>query len=372
MIYMIPLHIPPLKLSETIAFPSEDYIAKLKDLFCKTFEKENVLFTSDGRNAIYLALNAIGLKTNDKILIPGCVCDAVREAIKPICKPVYVDIDSRTFNIDAKKIESNITKNTKAILVAHLYGNPCDMKGIVDIAHDNGLMLIEDVAQALNGRYNSKILGSFGDFAMFSFRFTKDITSFRGGALLANDNINADLKSDSSFKTFFRLFITLAAMKQIKVTPAAMYAPLKKYILFPFFKESASKFNVNDRALSNYQCYLLYQQLKKMDGIIEKRRANAKYYSKELKDVVVVPKETKLWEHTYYRYTMQSDKRDELYNYLLKQGIEADKMYDYSLASLPNSIIASKTVLNIPVHHELTKKNLEKIVEAIHEFTEMG
>jgi dTDP-4-amino-4,6-dideoxygalactose transaminase len=365
---MIPLHIPPLKLKDAITLPTEDYVSKLKEYFSKNFKKDSVVFTSDGRNAIYLALKTIGLKRNDEILIPAYVCDAVREAINPICRPVYVDIDKGTFNIDVKKIESNITKNTKAILVAHLYGNPCDMKEIADIAGDNNLMLIEDVAQSLNGKYNGEKLGSFGDFAMFSFRFTKDITSFRGGALLANEKINMNLKSDSSFKAFFRLIITLAAMKQIKMTPATIYAPLKKHILFPFFKESASKFNVNDRALSNYQCYLLYQQLKKMDSIIERRRANAKYYSKELKDVVVVPKETKIGKHTYYRYTIQSDKRDELFNFLLKRGIEADKMYDYCLAPLPNSIIASRNNLNIPVHHELTKENSKKIVEAIHEF----
>lgn len=365
---MIPLHIPPLKLKDAITSPTEDYASKLKDYFSRNLKKDSVVFTSDGRNAIYLALKTIGLKRNDEIIIPGYVCDAVREAIKPICKPVYVDIDQRTFNIDAKKINANITKSTKAILVAHLYGNPCDMKGIVDIANDNNLILIEDVAQALNGKYNGRMLGSFGDFAMFSFRFTKDITSFRGGALLANEKINVDLKSDSSFKAFFRLIITLAAMKQIKMTPAIVYAPLKQHILFPFFKESASKFNINDKMLSNYQCYLLYHQLKKIENIIKKRRRNAKYYSKELKDVVVVPEETKLGEHTYYRYTIQSDKRDELYNYLLKHGVEADKMYDYCLAPFPNSIIASKDNLNIPVHHELTKEDREKIVEVIHEF----
>ena len=365
---MIPLHIPPLKLKDAITFPAGDYVSKLKDYFSRNLKKDSVVFTSDGRNAIYLALKTIGLKRKDEILIPGYVCDAVREAIKPICKPIYVDIDQRTFNIDTEKIEANITKNTKAIMVAHLYGNPCDMKRIVDIANDNNLLLIEDVAQALNGKYDGRMLGSFGDFAMFSFRFTKDITSFRGGALLANEKINVDLKPDSSFKAFFRLIITLAAMKQIKMMPAMVYAPLKKHILFPFFKESASKFDVSEKTLSNYQCHLLYHQLKKIEDIIKKRRRNAKYYSKELEDVVLVPKETKTGEHTYYRYTIQSDKRDELQDYLLKHGIEADKMYDYYLAPLPNSIIASENNLNIPVHHELTKEDLENVVEAIHEF----
>lgn len=370
---MIPLHASPLRLIETIAVPTEDYVAKLKDLFCKTFEKENVIFTSDGRNAIYLALKNIGLKRTEEILIPGYVCDAVREAIKPICRPVYVDIDQRTFNINPERIESAVTENTKAILVAHLYGNPCNMEEIMDIANDRNLIIIEDVAQALNGRYNNKILGSFGDFAMFSFRFTKDITSFRGGALLMNDKINENMEHNSSYKAFFELFFTLSAMKLIRIIPSMMYAPLRNRILIPFFKESASKFNENDKTLSNYQCYLLYQQIERMSEIIDKRRGNAKYYSERLDDVVVTPEETKNGGHTYYRYTIQTNKRDEMYDYLLEHGIETSKMYDYSLAPgniCSNSVRASRDNLNIPVHHDLSKEDLERVVEAICDFKE--
>jgi len=370
---VIPLHASPLRLIETIAVPTEDYVAKLKDLFCKTFEKENVIFTSDGRNAIYLALKNIGLKRTEEILIPGYVCDAVREAIKPICRPVYVDIDQRTFNINPERIESAVTENTKAILVAHLYGNPCNMEEIMDIANDRNLIIIEDVAQALNGRYNNKILGSFGDFAMFSFRFTKDITSFRGGALLMNDKINENMEHNSSYKAFFELFFTLSAMKLIRIIPSMMYAPLRNRILIPFFKESASKFNENDKTLSNYQCYLLYQQIERMSEIIDKRRGNAKYYSERLDDVVVTPEETKNGGHTYYRYTIQTNKRDEMYDYLLEHGIETSKMYDYSLAPgniCSNSVRASRDNLNIPVHHDLSKEDLERVVEAICDFKE--
>ena len=367
--FMIPLHAPALNLKNLFAIPDDNYILKLQEYFTKTFNKKNAIFTSDGRNAINLALKICGLKPRDEILLPGYVCHAVPEAIKPICKPVYVDIDEKTCNIDPKKIEENITDKTKAIIVAHLYGNPCDMDAIVDVARDKNLVLIEDVAQSLNGRYNGIRLGSIGDFSIFSFRFTKDITSFRGGVLLTNEDIS--FNPEHSTSSAIQLFVTLSAMKQIKMMPAVIYNPLRKHVLFPYFKESGSKFHVNRNTLSNYQCYLLYHQLKKLDRIIEKRRENAKYYSKMLDNIVAIPNETKKGVHTYYRYSIQCDKREKLQDYLLKHGIEADRMYDYYLAPLHNCILASENNINIPVHHELKSDDLKKIVEAINEFKQM-
>jgi len=369
---VIPLHVLPLRLKEVLSFPQEDYISKLKDLLGKSFGKKQVIFTSDGRNAIYLALKMMRLNRSDEVLIPGYACYALREAVLRVCTPVYVDVDQRTSNIDAKKIELNITKNTRAIIAPYLYGNPYPVKEVLDIAKANNLMIIEDVAQALGGKYADRLLGSFGDFAVFSFRFTKNIGAFRGGALLANNNLDVSLKLGSSFKAVAGVFLTLAAMKQITVMPAAIYAPLRKRLLFPLFSRNAAKFNVSDEGLSNYQCYLLYRQLGKMGSIIEKRRDNAKYYSERLKDVVTIPAEPGYGGHTYYRYTIQSDRRDMLYDYLLYRGIEADKMYDYSLALdniCPQSAVAARKNLNLPVHHELSSEERENIVRAVCRFS---
>lgn len=365
---MIPLHVPPITLKEIMAFPREDYVSKLEDLLRANFNKENAVFTTNGRNAIYLALRTMKLKRDDEVLIPGYACDAIRVAIEPICRPVCVDIDRRTFNINPREIEKHITRKTRAILVAYLYGNPCEIDRIIEIARANNLLIIEDTAQALGGRYQERMLGSFGDFTVFSFRFTKDIALLRGGALLANTEMNADLEPGSSLQAFAGLFLSLTAMGQIKRTPAKVYAPLREYILLPFFKSNASLFNVSNKALSNYQCYLIYKQLGRIKQIIEKRREHARYYSEKLGDIVTTPQETENGMHTYFRYTIQTDGRDGLYDYCLKRGIEVDKMYDYSLARLPNSIIAGKNNLNIPVHHELSPYELDKIVEVIHEF----
>lgn len=369
---MIPLHASTLRLNELFVIPSKDYIAMFKKLLQDSFDKESMVFTTDGRNAIRLALETIGLQKEDEILIPGYACHAVRVAVEPICKPVYVDIDRHTFNINPEEIEKHITKNTRAILVAHLYGNPCNMESIVDMARANNLIIIEDTAQALGGSYKGKVLGSFGDFTVCSFRFTKDISAFRGGALLTNKKLDLYRKPKSSLRVFPWLLITLLAMRQIKLFPAYIYSPLRRHILFPVFSRNAAKFHVSDETLSNYQCYLLYQQFAKMSRIIEKRRENAAYYSDKLKDIVTRPVETDGGKHTYYRYTIQVDKREQLLRFLLGHGIEADKMYDYSLADLTNSLKAGKENLNIPVHQDLTNKELDKIVEAIYEFKRVG
>lgn len=369
---MIPLHASLLKLKELLSFPEDNYVDIISDYFSRKFDKNNTILTYDGRNAIHLALETIGLKGRDEVLIPGYICGTVKEAIGTICRPVYVDIDQRTFNIDSRKIDRNITENTKAILVAHLYGNPCDMNEIVDIARDRDLIIIEDIAQALNGKYNNKNLGSFGDLTVLSFRFTKDITSLRGGALLTDEDINIRLKPISPLESFSQLSVILASMNGLRIVPKSIYSPIKKNILFPVFNKSSSEFKISTKTLSNYQCYLLYKQLERLESAIDIRRKNARYYSKQLKDLVLVPKETKYGEHTYYRYTIQSNKRDALHDYLLYNGIEADKMYNYYLSPLVSSVAASKNNLNLPVHHKMTKGAINKVVEAIHEFEKLG
>ncbi len=275
---MIPLHQTPLRLREALAFPKDDYISKLKDTFQTKFNKQYAVLTADARNAIYLALKAMKLRPQDEVIIPGYVCQAVRVAIEAICRPVYVDIDRRSFNINPEDIERHITKNAKAILAAHLYGNPCQMDRIIEIAKANNLLGIEDAAQALGGKYQGKMLGSFGDFTIFSFRFSKDITCFRGGALLTNEKIDAELDPNRLLQVIPGLFVTLLALGQISNTPAFIYSGLRSRFLVPYFSHNAAIFSKRRDTLSNYQCYLLYQQLLKIDSIIAKRRQHAACY----------------------------------------------------------------------------------------------
>jgi len=164
----------------------------------------------------------------------------------------------------------------------------------------------------------------------------------------------------------------LLALKQIRFSPSAIYAPIRKNILFPLFSRNAARLEINDETLSNYQCYLLVRQFARIKEIIEKRRLNAAFYSEKLKDVVTVPSwENGAGDHTYSRYTIQADKREKLLDYLLDHGIESDKMYNYSLdegGRCSNSVAVSRRSLNIPVHQSLTSKDMVRVVELIHRF----
>ncbi|MFC1985393.1 DegT/DnrJ/EryC1/StrS family aminotransferase [Chloroflexota bacterium] len=368
---MIPLHAPTLRLSKLFSLPKQDYQSKLKALFRETFSKEHVLFTSSARNAIYSALKLMGFDKGDDIMLPGYTGSSVREAVSQVCNPVFLDVDPQTFNLKPEEIKRKMTKHTKAIIVVHMYGNPCDMDAIVTIAKDNGLVIIEDVAQALFARWMGKTVGSFGDFSIFSFNFSKDITSYRGGVLLSNQAIESSREFTSTYRILPQLFTTLSLMTLVKTMPSWLYFPIKKHILFPYFKKQGFKFNISNKTISNYQSYLLYKQFQRMESIIDKRRQNANSYSQRLQDVVNTPRETEGGKHTYYRYTIQTDRRDELADYLWKHGIEADKMYDYFLAprdTCPNSQRASQCSLNIPVHQDLSPEAIQKVVEAIYRF----
>jgi dTDP-4-amino-4,6-dideoxygalactose transaminase len=300
--------------------------------------------------------------------MPAYICDAISTVIKSVCKPVYVDINSRTFNIDPDQIEKNITPNTKGILVAHLYGNACELDKIIEIVKHYNLQIIEDCAQSLGGTINGKKLGSFGDFTICSFRFSKDITSFKGGALITNMKPKPNGNVFPLIKAFSGLFITLTAFGLIRKIPSFIYASARSHLLVPFFTRNASMFNISDETLCNYQCSLLYKQFTILDMIIELRRRNAAYYSVKLADAVNVPIETIASRHTYYRYTIQVKNRDDLCKRLLSSGIEVDKMYNYSLANLTNSHKASMMNLNIPVHHKLSNRDMDKVIKCIHEF----
>jgi dTDP-4-amino-4,6-dideoxygalactose transaminase len=338
---------------------------KLKSTFSALFNRGNTVLTTDGRNAIYVALTSMGLKKDDEIIIPAYTCKIVPNTVKKVCKPIYADIDVDTYNIDPEKIEEKITNKTRAVLIVHAYGNPCKMKEIMDIVRENNLVLIEDVAQALFGCYKKRLLGSFGDYSIFSFRFSKDITSFKGGALLTNKNIEEYSDKESNLLIKMKIFSVLLGFSFLRLHP--MVHNLLQRVT------RNNNFLLKKKTLSEYQCSLLNKQMKEIEKAIEKRRENAGFYNKKLKDVVITPKECKDCFHTYFRYSIRVENRDKLYNYMLSKGIQVDKMYDYSLypQKCENSETVSKQILNIPVHHKLKKEELEKVVEAIHEFKRM-
>jgi len=144
--------------------------------------------TTSGTTAIHLALASLGIKKGDEIIIPAfTMIGSVYPIIYCGATPVLVDSELETWNIDVSKIEEKITKNTKAIMVVHIYGHPCDMDPVMKIAKKYNLYIIEDAAEAHGAEYKNKKVGSFGDISCFSFYANKIITTGEGGMLLTNN-----------------------------------------------------------------------------------------------------------------------------------------------------------------------------------------
>src|SRR5574344_353914 len=144
---------------------------------------------NSGTDALHLALRALDIGKDDEVITTAFTFVATAEAIGIVgAKPVFVDIDKDTFNIDAEKIENAITPKTKAIIPVHLYGQPCDMEAIMDIAKRHNLFVIEDCCQAIGAKIGDKMVGSFGDVGCFSFFPTKNLGAMGDGGLLTTNS----------------------------------------------------------------------------------------------------------------------------------------------------------------------------------------
>ncbi|MDD5021348.1 MAG: DegT/DnrJ/EryC1/StrS family aminotransferase [Endomicrobiaceae bacterium] len=164
------------------------YVSEFEKAFAKYCGCKYAVSVTSGTTALHLALSAVGIKQNDEVIIPSFTMIACAFAVCYTgAKPVFVDIDDKTWNIDTAKIEEKITKKTKAIMPVHMFGNPCNMKEIIRIAKKYKLHIIEDCAQAHGAEYNGKKVGGFSSISAFSFFANKNLTTGEGGMVLTNN-----------------------------------------------------------------------------------------------------------------------------------------------------------------------------------------
>ena len=165
-----------------------DYIKKFEKKFAEYIGVKYAIATSGGTGALQLALASLDIKKGDEVILPDLTYFACSDVIKLSgAKPIFVDILKDTWCIDPKKIESTITKNTKAIMPVHLYGNLCEMGEILKIARKHNLFVIEDACPAIGSKYKGELAGSFGDFGAFSFQGAKIMVTGTGGMLVTNN-----------------------------------------------------------------------------------------------------------------------------------------------------------------------------------------
>jgi dTDP-4-amino-4,6-dideoxygalactose transaminase len=271
--------------------------------------------------------------------------------------PVFVDIDPKTYNIDAEKIEEKITSRTKAIMPVHLFGQSAAMDRIVEIARTKGLKVIEDAAQALGAEYLGRPVGSMGDAGCISFFPTKNLGCFGDGGMVvtSDDQIAARVR-----------------MLRVHGTRKKYYHELLGF---------------NSR-LDAIQAAVLRVKLPHFKEWLKRRQDNAKIYGDLLKAAglavsgyVETPYHLPGALHTYNQYTIAARKRDELRGYLRERGIGTTIYYPLPLhlqpvfenrghqaGDFPHAEQAAETVLSLPIFPELTEEEVRLVVGAVIEF----
>lgn len=331
-------------------------VAELEAAFNNLCKTKYAVATNSGTAALHTALYAIGIQPSDEIITTPFSFIASTNCILMMgAKPVYVDIDPTSFNIDPHQIEKAITKKTKAILVVDLYGTPADYTIINNIAKKHNLLVIEDAAQSINAVYRKKKTGSLADIACFSLYATKNITSSEGGMITTNK------------KDFF---------ERAKVFRNQGQSTKQKY--------NYVDLGFNYR-MTNLEAAIGLAQFTRIESVTKKRKKIAELYTKAFKDIkgIILPAKVKNAESVWHQYTMRITKdfklsRDKMRNHLLTKGIQTEVYYPHPLYSyphiqkivgkikeLPNVFLVSKEVLSLPIYPSLSDDEVRYIIKTI-------
>ena len=303
---------------------------------CDKFGFRYAVSSNSGSSANLLMISALmsnlyskRLKKNDEIIVPAL---AWSTSIFPLTqyglKPVFVDCDIKTMNIDIDQVKKAISKKTKGILAIPIYGNPCEMKELTKICKKKGLVLLEDTCESMGAKYNNKFLGGFGLASSFSFYFSHHITCLEGGVTVTNDYELAEIMKIIRSHGWIRN--VNKKEKWIKGYPK----------IDPNFLFVNEGYNLR---LTEPQARMGMTQIKKLDSFIKKRRNNAEYLMslmKEFSDFFIYQYETKRSFHTWFGFTiiikdLKIIDRGRLCNFLNKNGIETRVIVSGNFTSQP-------------------------------------
>ena len=324
-------------------------VEKMERKLAKYLNAKYALLTGSGTDSILLALLAIGIKSGDEVITTPLSWITSATPITLLgAKPVFVDIKN-DLNIDEKKIEIKINKNTKAILPVHFTGNPCSINIIKKIAKKFKLKLIEDCAQAFGTKLLNNYCGTFGDIGCFSLNPMKNLNASGEAGLVTTNNKNLYEK-----------------MKILR------YAGTKN-------KTTCIYTSINLKP-DTIQTIFLNQSLKEFKSKIKLKNKFAKHYIKNLTKKVSVPVLNNKITHTFYSFTIFAKKRSKLISYLKNKKIETKIEHPILIpdqkafrkfsknTNLPNARRLSKLILSLPIHEYLSFKNLDYVIKNINKF----
>jgi len=277
-------------------------VEEFEESFAKYCGIKYGVAVSNGTAALHIALTALDIKGGDEVITTPLSCVATTNPIVYLnAKPVFVDVDPVTLNVNPALIEKKITRKTKAILPVHVFGHPVDLDPLMEVAEKHGLYVIEDVAQAHGARYKGRKVGSFGQVSCFSFYADKLITTVEGGMTLTNDEELAEK---------MRLLRSFGMTKHEKFCH-----PLLGY----------------NYKLSDIHAAIGLVQLRKLDDYIERKRANIKYLRSRLgHSNLKLPVELDYAFNVYYVCHILAEKgKDKIMEHLKREGIETRPLMSF-------------------------------------------
>lgn len=320
------------------------------------FEKEaaeylgvaHAIGVASGTDALHLAIAAAGIGPGDEVITTPFTFIATAEAICYMgAKPVYVDVDPHTFNIDPAKIEAAITPKTKAIIPVHIFGQPADMSPIAEICKKHQLLLIEDCAQSFGAAINGTMTGAIGDLGCFSFFPSKNLGCYGDGGMVTTNS--AELAE--------------------KVKVFRNHGSKVRYY--------HSVIGYNSR-LDELQAVILRAKLKRIDSYNQNRRRVAHLYSELFQNSrVTPPAEDGKGVHVYHQYTLLTDCRDEIMKSLSDAGIASAIYYPIPLhrqdvfaeecksVSCPNAEGVAARCMSLPIFPEMTEEQIREVAQVV-------
>ena len=328
------------------------WIKKLEDGFSKFVKAKHAYAVNSGTAALHLSLMAAGVGIGDEVIVPSFTFIATAEAVALVgAKPVFVDIESDSYNIDPEKIENALTENTKAVIPVDLYGLPADMAPVREIADAHNLTIIEDAAQAHGATYEAKPAGSYADVACWSFYASKNMTTGEGGMITTSKEEYAE-----------------------KIPYMRAHGEKEEYY--------SSMLGHNFR-MPEMEGAVGCVQLQKLPGFLEARRNNAMRLTEMLGGVkrLQLPDEPRGFGHSWYLYTVRLKgasraERDGVVEKLRQKGIGATVYYrvpihlmpyyrQFCNYRLPETEKAAEQVFSLPVHPAVTTEQISYIAETV-------
>jgi perosamine synthetase len=335
--------------------------------FARYVGSQHAVAVNSGTAALHLALDAVGVREGDEVLVPTMTFAASAEVVLYFkAKPVLVDCRRDTMNIDPDQIEKAITAKTKAIMPVHIGGHPCDMERILEIARVHNLKVIEDAAHALPTRYRERMVGAISDITCFSFYATKTITTGEGGMATTESPEWAERMRIMSLHG-----ISHDAWKRYTAEGSWYYE-----ILYPGYK-----YNLTDVAAA-----LGSQQLKKCDRFWELRRRCAAWYNEGFKDVpeISVPYVASDVQHAWHLYAIQLNLerlrigRNEVIELLKKANIGTSvhfiplhlhpyyrDTFGYRREDFPAASAVFERIISLPIYPKLTEADVQRVIDTV-------